>query len=113
MITAQNNHFGTIAIINGCKMEFATEDEALEYEEYEGMTDGEVIRKMDNDGAVGIALRSDGKREIHFMGTPEEERAYAEQCKGSIEKALRRIETVRRKQEHIRKNKLREKGWNI
>lgn len=30
---AQNNRFGTIAIIEGRRMEFATEDEAYEYEE--------------------------------------------------------------------------------
>ena len=32
MIMAQNNRFGTVAKIEGRRMEFATEDEALEYE---------------------------------------------------------------------------------
>ena len=32
---AQNNRFGTIAIVEGKRMEFATEDEACEYVEEE------------------------------------------------------------------------------
>ena len=35
MITAQNNHYGTIAIVAGRRMEFATENEAREYKQNE------------------------------------------------------------------------------